>query len=325
MADKTIPIIDVSNIDNDVRSVAAKITEACATWGFFFIKNHQIPHDLIQKMFDINEEFSALPLSERNKHPVNKDQVGFKGPGDDAHKDEKSAMWLGGLPGSLSGNPGLHPSLEKHLPAIDAYKKACAEMSLKLLRCFAIFLGLSEDFFASHHRYESSRNLIIMLHYPKFDAPPPKHSARISPHSDGSNSVTILFQSAVGLEVLSPTGEWVQAPAPGFDHALINIGDVLQFWSCNKLKSTLHRITQDQLPWDKERYSVAFFCQPEPDTKLNPIVGDVDVEQMAVEDGKMFRRGMTLTEYIEEEMKVIYGQDFYDKQVQSVPVMAATS
>jgi isopenicillin N synthase-like dioxygenase len=56
---------------------------------------------------------------------------------------------------------------------------------------------------------------------------------RLIPHTD-SHSITLLFQKNSGLDVLSPTGEWIRAPALD-DHILINIGDALQFWSGNLL------------------------------------------------------------------------------------------
>ena len=78
-----------------------------------------------------------------------------------------------------------------------------------------------------------------LLYYPARKEPPQGGITRLIPHTD-SHSVTLLFQKSPGLDVLSPSGEWIRAPALD-DHILINIGDALQFWSGNQLKSTMHR------------------------------------------------------------------------------------
>ena len=73
------------------------------------------------------------------------------------------------------------------------------------------------------------------------------------------------------------------------------------------------RVTQEGLPWDKERYSLAFFCGPAPDTCLDPVAGDKDAIMVA-QDGKAFSKGMTAAEYTKLNMSVIYGPKFYEMQ-----------
>jgi len=41
----------------------------------------------------------------------------------------------------------------------------------------------------------------------------------------------------------------------------------MQFWTSNSLKSTTHRV---QIP-RRQRYSIAYFVSPDPDTPLKPI------------------------------------------------------
>lgn len=47
----------------------------------------------------------------------------------------------------------------------------------------------------------------------------------------------------------------------------VNVADAMQFWTGQALKSTTHRV---QIP-SRQRYSIAYFVQPDPDTPLNPI------------------------------------------------------
>lgn len=132
-----------------------------------------------------------------------------------------------------------------------------------------------------------------------------KGITRLIPHTD-SQSLTLLFQKNPGLDVLSPSGEWVRAPAWD-DHILINIGDALQFWSGNQLKSTMHRynqlwdlrlrsVTFEGLPHDRARYSMAYFCGANNDTVLRPLVSNAASETLIGWDGKPID-GVTAGEY----------------------------
>lgn len=85
-----------------------------------------------------------------------------------------------------------------------------------------------------------------------------------------TGSLTLLFQRAgqPGLEVLSPTESWSPVPVypPGtesnaFPPILVNIGDLMQFWTAGVLKSTVHRVVFPQGE-SEDRYSIAYFCHP---------------------------------------------------------------
>lgn len=69
--------------------------------------------------------------------------------------------------------------------------------------------------------------------------------------STSSGSLTLLFQRSTqpGLEILTPTSSWSRVPIfpPGaeedaFPPILVNIGDLMQFWTKGLLKSTVHRV-----------------------------------------------------------------------------------
>lgn len=69
---------------------------------------------------------------------------------------------------------------------------------------------------------------------------------------DSSGSLTLLFQRPLqpGLEILTPSSSWASVPVypPGtesdpFPPILVNIGDLMQFWTDGLLRSTVHRVT----------------------------------------------------------------------------------
>jgi isopenicillin N synthase-like dioxygenase len=69
-------------------------------------------------------------------------------------------------------------------------------------------------------------------------------------------------------------GDLVKYPFPPI---LVNIGDMLSYWTDGLLKSTVHRVVfPREMPESSEsgprdRYSIAFFCQPVGSTELVPV------------------------------------------------------
>lgn len=82
---------------------------------------------------------------------------------------------------------------------------------------------------------------------------------RAGEHTD-YGSITLLFQdSRGGLQVKSPSGQFVDA-TPIEGTVVVNAGDLLARWSNDTIKSTLHRVVEpptgagDPYP---ARYSIA--------------------------------------------------------------------
>ena len=68
--------------------------------------------------------------------------------------------------------------------------------------------------------------------------------------------------SAEGLEVLNKQGEWVAITALP-EQLVVNVGDMLQRLTNNKLKSTTHRVVNPpREKWGTSRYSIPFFLHP---------------------------------------------------------------
>ncbi|KAF4386708.1 hypothetical protein F8388_006663, partial [Cannabis sativa] len=91
-------------------------------------------------------------------------------------------------------------------------------------------------------------------------------------HTDMS-CVTIVYQDKIGgLQVRSKEGKWMDiSPCEGT--LLVNIGDMLQAWSNEKLRSSAHRVV---LRRPQNRFSIAFFWCFEDDKVIlapNDVVG----------------------------------------------------
>lgn len=132
--------------------------------------------------------------------------------------------------------------------------------------------------------------------------------ARINAHTD-FGLCTILFQDNVGGLEVDPfhTGNFVAAtPVPGT--CVINVADLLQRLSNDKLRSTMHRVTAPKISKeafedlrDEEflpaRYSTAFFVHPSQDVTISPVVGEGETCKYEPINAGEWRNMHTATNY----------------------------
>lgn len=308
-----LPIIDIADINDEAKQseIAQQITEASREWGFLLLSNHTIPDGDIDEMFSLAKKFFVeLPDEDKIHWPINQKYVGYNHPLSDVKKDDKASMWLSGRPGYLtSAAEALPPFWRDHLAKVEEFKHNCHELVIRLLVCFALAMDLPDrNFFAKAHAEDAGNgNQFRLLCYPSRQNAPLQTTTRMSAHSD-SGSVTLLFQTCQGLEIESPTGEWVPAPyLPG--HILVNLGDALAFWSGGRLKATKHRVTFDGGPHYVERMSMAYFGAASPETVLEPLnLGDGQDQMEKYEaNGVTIHPGISVGKYSKIIMENIYG------------------
>lgn len=184
----------------------------------------------------------------------------------------------------------LPPALTPHADQIGAFFDYCYRLALRLNTLLGI--GLATDppsFFRDAHLRERgpSGSILRMLHYPPLGdaAGASADDVRAGAHSD-YGSLTLLFRlrGQAGLEILTPEGSWAPVPVtpPGTEDdpsppILVNIGDLLSYWTAGLLRSTVHRVVfpvaggaEGETAVDP-RYSMAFFCHPVGNAALEPV------------------------------------------------------
>ena len=143
--------------------------------------------------------------------------------------------------------------------AIESFKLECYELSGALVFCFAVRLGLERSYFHGSHLQKAPGNTLKMIKYPRVDKSG-TDIPRLSEHSDWG-SVTFVFADRAGLEIRDPNHEWFHIPVVS-DGIVVNIGNALSLWTDRALKSTMHRIIWTNLSLDQDRYSIAYFTNP---------------------------------------------------------------
>lgn len=270
-----IPVIDVAALygadASRRREVARSVGQACRTTGFFVITGHGVPAPVTEAAFAAAHEVFALPRAAKQAlsiatHGHNRGYVGL---GVEA-LDEKTApdlkeaynlIWTDGR----TRVPNVWPDLPDWRERTQAYFDAVLAVGQRLHHAFALDLGLPEDYFAD--KVDRPLATLRLLHYPvRFGADAPAGQPGAGVHTDYGNVTLLATDGVPGLQVRRRDGQWLDVPAlPGA--FVCNIGDCLMRWSNDVYQSTPHRVSPPQ----RERYSIAFFLDPNPDALVSAL------------------------------------------------------
>merc|ERR1712166_380825 len=171
----------------------------------------------------------------------------------------------GGSVATMFGMPSRLPEdeLEGFEEVVEEYNAEIFKMSRRLLSLMAQVLGQDAELFEPHLTNPVATQRL--LHY----WPTENFNTQIGvgEHTD-YGLLTILKQDSVGgLQVLNAKDStWVHA-TPIEGAFVVNLGDMLQRWTGNRFKSTVHRVVNTS---NTDRYSVPFFLEPNMDSMIIP-------------------------------------------------------
>ena len=142
-----------------------------------------------------------------------------------------------------------------------AYYDACAALGARLHQAFARDLGVAPDFFAD--KFDRPMATLRLLRYPAAA----EERIGAGAHTDYGNLTLLATDDVGGLEVRTRAGDWIEAP-PRAKAFIVNIGDCLMRWTNDVYVSTPHRVVNRSA---RERYSIAFFFDPNPEAEVAAI------------------------------------------------------
>ncbi|MCX5495084.1 isopenicillin N synthase family oxygenase [Kaistia dalseonensis] len=286
-----VPLIDLSD-PRGPGAVADAIGRTCRETGFFMVTGHGADDAVVARGWQATRAFFDRPVDE--KLTAGMPYPGYPY-GYSPVKGETLAASLGdATPADLKETFSFGPSAFNrldHKPADDAeafvfsanpwpvggddfraavmaYYREMSALAGRIMRFFALALDLPETHFDRFIDHEASA--LRLLNYPDLVEDPVPGQLRAGVHSD-YGSLTILMQEDApgGLEVKGLDGAWHKVPAtPG--SFVINIGDLMQRWTNDLWKSTLHRVTipPRDIGRSARRQSMAFFHQPNWDAEI---------------------------------------------------------
>lgn len=288
---QSVPIVDVSALGGADSAAEARAVEAlrraAAQTGFFHIVGHGIAPAVTERLQATAKAFFNQPLAVKRASYIgnSSNHRGYVPEGEEVlmagTRDKKEAFDLAfDLPATAvpAGHPMLGPNQWPDLPGfredVMAYYAAVFGVGRRLLRGFALALGKPADSF--DHLIQSPPSQLRLIHYPY--QPDAADAPGIGAHTD-YECFTLLLATGPGLEVMNQAGEWIDAP-PVAGGLVVNIGDMMEFWSAGAFVATSHRVRKVA----QERWSFPLFFALDYDVELRPLGSTAD--QPAIRTGE---------------------------------------
>uniref|UniRef100_A0A803L640 Fe2OG dioxygenase domain-containing protein n=1 Tax=Chenopodium quinoa TaxID=63459 RepID=A0A803L640_CHEQI len=233
------------------------------------VKNHGMASLFLDELLKVSRQFFALPLEEKLKCSIAEDF--FNGYGNAAViAGDHTLNWNDRL--FLTVYPEEQRRLQVWPQTPLKFREVLHEFSLSLrkmleviLKAMARSLGLKEDSFVKEHGEQGSIDTRFGI-YPRCSRPDKVYG--VHPHSDRSSITVLLSDINVpeGLHI-QKDDQWFKVPViPGA--LFVNLGDFAEVMSNGIFKSVAHRVVTNS---ERERFSVAAFCTPEPENEVGPI------------------------------------------------------
>ncbi len=295
----SVPVIDltpfvVNGSAAERAAVGEQIDAACRDIGFFTIVGHGIDDDVIAEARRVALAFFDLPVVEKmavvmpepgypyGYSPLSGESLS-RSLGGEAPPDLKETYNLGPIdppPRPLEGMadeyeravyaPNLWPAAPGDFrPAIERYYRALADLSATVMSAFAVALGLADDSFVSF--IDEHGSALRLAHYPHVDGEIQPGQLRAGAHTDYGTLTILWTDGEPGLQVQSVAGEWIDVdPVPG--GLVVNIGDLMQRWTNDRWRSTMHRVVAPSVA--TRRLSIPFFHNANWDARIESLVAD---------------------------------------------------
>ncbi len=310
---RNIPQVDLAEfLSGDPQRKQAfvnKLGQAYEDVGFVSVTNHGISDENIEMLYQQVERFFSQPNEDKYKYEV-KELAGQRGytsfgrehaKGSDAPDLKEFYQWGQTVKGEdpikeeypdnilVEEMPEFNNIIQK---AYEKFEKAGGH----LLEAIALYLELPENYFDD--KIHNGNSILRAIHYPPI-VEEPKNAIRAEQHEDIDLITLLVGASADGLELLTKENKWVPINA-GPGEIVVNVGDMLQRLTNNRLRSTTHRVVNPpREKWHTHRYSIPFFLHPRSEMDLTCL------ESCISEDSPKTFSNMTAGEYLDERLREI--------------------
>jgi isopenicillin N synthase-like dioxygenase len=290
-AGAALPLLDLGPFlagePGAVDQLAADVRAIQESLGFYAIINHGVDPALIDAAVEQSRLVFALPDEAKLKYQKQGHMQGYwpaktvanfrPGFENEREKDATLGGWTfmrDRAPDDpkVTGNwrhramnkwpdPALVPDFR---PTLNRYHQAMLDLGLKLVPVYARALGLPDDYFAKD--FEDLEWYSRCNHYD--GRPNPGGMLANTAHSDHSFLTLLPISPVPGLQVRTPTGDWIDvAYQPGV--IIVNTGEWLNHLSNGRFLATPHRVAQPT----SERITLPVFIDPNDEAMNTPIPG----------------------------------------------------
>jgi len=263
--------ISPDELNGDVEDhVVEQVRTACVETGFFYIDLAESQRDSIAVALRQMERFFALADDDDRKQSVKQG-------------DQRDTGWV-----PRFTEPAYQPGTISSLEAFDFDVKnvssshnddwpKLADFRRDLTRCWNEYVnlansilgviaraaGMQASFLQDNCNTHALSNMRLLNYAP--DTIQTDRNVGIAAHTD-FECITLLYQTAAGLELLDSNGDWLDAPVAD-GHIVVLLDDMLERWTNGALKATGHRVRSTA----EKRYSIVMFVAVNDEIVIEPL------------------------------------------------------
>ncbi len=278
---KSLPIISLSELEKASPEEIKKLYDVCYEHGFFYVKEHGVSPEIINQTIEASRKFFQLPedVKQNYGHDIQKvypkTSRGYipmfgEALNQNAGQDPKELFDLG-IDTKQPDDPLKTPFTGENIMPNDSVapgfssshsqlqNEILTKVVPKLLKGLALALGLEENWF---DKYFIDPTLIHRTVYY------PPGFGKAGKHTD-TGIFTVLIQEyfpTPSLRVYTKD-KWIDVPCVE-DTFVINLGDMLQYWTEGLFVSTAHEVIHDR---PSDRVSIPIFVFPNIETIIQPL------------------------------------------------------
>lgn len=277
MSKLQIPVIDLDdNPDFEALSAAYRMA------GCFNVTDSGIDQAVTRDLLRCMNDFFRLADDDPVKRAVHRENnagaSGWTPMLEEPAYEPGTVAWVESFDCGLSGQslaqlpeqirntlrPSIWPALPGFRDSARAQWNALTSSAEKIYPLVSLLLK-QESGFLARRASSQALNTLRLLNYPPRPEANDGASTGIAAHTD-FECITLIHQTAPGLEVKTPGGEWIQVPVAKGQWTVL-LGDMIERWSNGVFKATAHRVPVTQWP----RQSIVMFMAADAGLDVIPL------------------------------------------------------
>ena len=307
---RTIPVIDFEDYTcgktQRIEEFVNKVGDSLKDIGFFALKNHGIPLELIDDSYKQGDSFFNLEEQKKKQylHPEISHQRGYTAFGIEHAKDNPAPdlkeFWQSGRSHNAEKSEPNYPknvwpddTVPQFKDTMDTLFNKMEILSRDLLSACSLYL--EKDLNWLSEMTDEGNTIMRIIHYPPLGDDVMPGAVRSSAHEDINFITLLVTATADGLEVMDHDGSWIKVEGDA-RYIIVDSGDMIQNLTNGLFKSTTHRVVNPSSKSER-RFSMPMFVHPRNQIDLTP-----RPEFIAMTGGKPLYPSITAGEYLHQRL-----------------------